>query len=126
TDIAGKNVEKRTSSRREKADVERRIKKEDGLAGAVEDVLKVIGCCSLAIEAVLQLIVQGCQFLVPGLLLLFRDQQFLVDRLEFRIRRQYLLIGNPLFFGCDFEVMYGGFEIVPGCLQFPLQSCDTG
>ena len=69
-DVAGNDVEQRLGRRREEADVEAGVEEDRRDVGAVEDVLQIVRGRALPIERLLQLAVEGVQFLVERLQLL--------------------------------------------------------
>ena len=68
--------------RREEADVEVGVEEERRDVGAVQDILQIVGRRALPLQRFLKLAVEGGQLLVERLQFLLRRQQLLVGRLD--------------------------------------------
>ena len=81
-DVARDDVEQRLGGRREEADVELGVEEQRRDIGAVEDVLQIVRGRALPLQRFLQLAVQRGQLLIERLQFFLRGQQLLVGGLD--------------------------------------------
>ena len=93
-------------------------------AGAVQDVLQIVGRAALAFERFLELAVEGGELLVERLQLLLRGHQFLVGRLELLVDRHRFFVDRLLLLVGDLEVVDGALQLLAGGVELPLELGD--
>ena len=123
-DVGGDDPEQRFRRRREEADVEVAVEEQRRDAGAVEDVLQVVGGAALAFERLLQLAVEGGELLVERLQLLLGGFQLLVGGLELLVDRHRLFVDRRLLLVGDLEVADGALQFLAGGVELVLELGD--
>ena len=89
--VARNHVEENFGRGSEEADIEIGVEKDGCDVGAVEHVLQVFRGCALAIQRLLELVVERIELLVERLQFFLGGEQLLVGGLIFLVERQRLL-----------------------------------
>ena len=123
-DIGGDDAEQRFRRRREEADVEIAVEEQRRDAGAVQDVLQIVGRAALPLQRLLKLAVEGGELLVERLQLLLRGHQLLVGRLELLVDRHRFFVDRLLLLVGDLEVADGALQLLAGGVELVLELGD--
>ncbi len=91
--VAIHEVEDVLDRRREAADHQPLVEKDDRDLGALEQVAQIVVGAVELLDVALQLVVDGVQLLVDGLQLLARSLQLLIGRLHLLVDRDEFLVG---------------------------------
>ena len=123
-DVGGDDPEQRFRRRREEADVEVAVEEQRRDAGAVENVLQIVGRAALPFERLLKLAVERGQLLVERLQLLLRGYQLLVGGLELLVDRHRFFVDRRLLLVGDLEVADGALQFLAGGVELALELGD--
>ena len=124
-DIGGDDPEQRFCRRREEADVEIAVEEQRRDAGAVEDVLQIVGRVALPFQRFLKLAVEGGELLVERLQFFLRGYQLLIGGLELLVDRHRFFVDRRLLGIGDLEVADGAVQFLAGSVELVLEFRDS-
>ena len=89
--------------------------------GAVEDILQIVGGDALLLHGLVQLAVEGGQFLIERLQLFLRRFQLFIGGLEFLVHRHGFFVDRLLLLVGELEVADGALQLLPRGVELLLE-----